>query len=441
MIKTIFKQIWNQRRTNAWIFLELLIAGFFLWTVIDPVYVLTVRHLMPKGYEEEGRYILNVGAYMPGHAMRDTTITGDQIKEGYLRLARLVKDCPEVESICIVNNASFPNAGSWNGNQFYPDTASVTADRYVPVQHYETFVDEGSDIFRTYGIKDVHTGKDLVLPEDAHAKVRCYLSEHLALELFGTTNVVGRQVYDGQKNGFEVGGVFKNLKHRDFENYYNLSIKVSPTVWFWVSANLHLGNAIIFRLKEGVDFDAFNTRFKAEVAPHMQTANFYFNGFQPFKEARQANAEMRGVYNKLRLQYSLAAFALLCIFLGMVGTFWVRCNARRQEIGLMRSLGASVGKVRFQFYGEAALLVSMAFVCILPALAHVAKVNGMYGGSTISPNLVENLITNWWTESIPHFLMVSLLTYLLLLAVAVIGTAIPVSRAAKVLPADALRDE
>ena len=107
----------------------------------------------------------------------------------------------------------------------------------------------------------------------------------------------------------------------------------------------------------------------------------------------------------------------------------------------MRSLGASVGKVRFQFYGEAALLVSMAFVCILPALAHVAKVNGMYGGSTISPNLVENLITNWWTESIPHFFMVSLLTYLLLLAVAVIGTAIPVSRAAKVLPADALRDE
>ena len=441
MITKILKQMWNQRGTNAWIFLELVIAGFFLWTVVDPVYVLTVRHFMPKGYEEEGRYILNVGAYMPGHGLCDTTLTADQVKEAYLRLVRLVKDCPEVESVCIVNNASFPNSGSWSGNQFYPDTASVSADRHVHVQHYETFVDEGSDIFRTYGIKDVHTGEDLILPEDAYAKVRCYLSEHLALQLFGTTDVKGKKVYDSKRQDFEVGGVFKDIKHRDYENYYNLSIKVSPSVWAWSPASFHLLNAIIFRLKEDVDVEAFKTRFKAEVAPHMKTANFYFNGLQPFKEARIANAEMRGVYNKLRLQYSLASFTLLCIFLGMVGTFWVRCNARRQEIGLMRSLGASVGKVRFQFYGEATLLVSMAFVCILPALAHVAKVNGMYGGSTISSNLVDNLIANWWTESIPHFLMVSLITYLLLLAVAVIGTAIPVSRATKVLPADALRDE
>ena len=34
----IIKQIWNQRRMNGWIFIEIIIAGFFLWTVIDPMY-------------------------------------------------------------------------------------------------------------------------------------------------------------------------------------------------------------------------------------------------------------------------------------------------------------------------------------------------------------------------------------------------------------------
>ena len=51
MLKNIIKQVWNQRRMNGWILLELIIAGFFLWTVIDPVYVLMVNHFTPKGYE------------------------------------------------------------------------------------------------------------------------------------------------------------------------------------------------------------------------------------------------------------------------------------------------------------------------------------------------------------------------------------------------------
>ena len=45
MIKTIFKQIWNQRKMNLWIFLELLAVSVFLWLVLDPVYVLNVNKI------------------------------------------------------------------------------------------------------------------------------------------------------------------------------------------------------------------------------------------------------------------------------------------------------------------------------------------------------------------------------------------------------------
>ena len=67
MTSKIIKQIWNQRRMNSWIFIEVIIAGFFLWTVIDPMYVLTVNHLEPKGYEEDGRYVLQLGTYGQSH--------------------------------------------------------------------------------------------------------------------------------------------------------------------------------------------------------------------------------------------------------------------------------------------------------------------------------------------------------------------------------------
>ena len=73
MIKTIFKQIWNQRKMNLWIFLELLAVSFFLWLVLDPVYVLNVNKQTKRGYESEGRYVLDLSRYSKGHGDYDTT--------------------------------------------------------------------------------------------------------------------------------------------------------------------------------------------------------------------------------------------------------------------------------------------------------------------------------------------------------------------------------
>jgi len=54
---------------------------------------------------------------------------------------------------------------------------------------------------------------------------------------------------------------------------------------------------------------------------------------------------------------------------------------------------------------------------------------------------LANTIPNPWLSPKVQFVMVSLFTYLSLLVIALIGTLIPVRRAVKVLPADALKDE
>jgi ABC-type lipoprotein release transport system permease subunit len=50
------------------------------------------------------------------------------------------------------------------------------------------------------------------------------------------------------------------------------------------------------------------------------------------------------------------------------------------------------------------------------------------------------LVSEWLSPGV-QFTMVSLITYLALLVIALVGTLIPVRRAVKILPADALRDE
>ena len=146
------------------------------------------------------------------------------------------------------------------------------------------------------------------------------------------------------------------------------------------------------------------------------------------------------IYNKQRVQYALIIFSLLCIFLEMVGTFWIRAHARRQEIGLMRSMGASGTRIVQQFLCESWLLVTVGFALSLLGVANLLVI----GEGMVQPEGDYDAVANvnyWMFETMPHFVAVTILTYVLLLAISWIGTYIPVQHAIKVLPADALRDE
>ena len=439
MINKIFKQIWNQRRSNVWIFLELIIAGFFLWTVIDPVYIFTTYGLDDKGYNEEGRYVVRFGGYARGHGMRDTTVTREQQKEAFFSMVQLVRNQPEVEAYYIPLSNSFPNAPGWSGGQFFPDTLMAKEGNYVHSQLYSVITREGSDFFQTLGIKDALTGDEIRMPKDVDVRKLCFISETLANRLFGTAQVIGKKVYTSEVRFLEIGGVFKDFKTNDYESTYPLCIEFGDDFPYW-GDYAHTASFIVFKLKEGVDFDAFNERFKKEVAPHMNRANLYFKKFTQFGDYRKSLGEARGIYSNLRLKFSLAAFTLLCIFFGMVGTFWIRCNARRQEIGLMRSLGAPKSKVIKQFLVEAAILLTVAYAFSLLIVFNVLVVPEAMSKPVTYGEPLYAIISKWQTPGV-QFAMVSIATYLALLVIALIGTLIPVKRAIEILPADALRDE
>lgn len=436
MIRTILHQLWNQRRQNGWIFLELLVVSFFLWTVIDPIYVLTANRAIDRGYNPEGLYVVNIGMYDETNGNFNPDMASDSMNlVAYHRIARIVREQPEVECWSISANQSFPNSNSWSGTQVFADTASLhKKEGYVHAQWYNFITLDGSNLLRTYGMKDVRTGDDIRLPEQTQGKV--FISELLALRLFGTADAVGKKVYEDDEPS-EVAGVFRDFKHRDYEQPYPLIVHMyddmqgSPYMaWMY---------PFVIRLKPGVDESAFIQRFQQEVGSQLSIGNFYFDSLKKFSDMSEAYAMASGVTNKLRLQYALTGFALLCIFLGMVGTFWIRSNARREEIGVMRSIGASQRCIVRQFLIEAWLLLTTAFVLVIPFLLYHAYISGMYAVEMRS-YFVPN--PEYWQNRFGfHFSIVLIISYLILLIIALIGTYIPVVRAARTLPADALRNE
>lgn len=420
--------LWNQRRQNCWIFIELVIVTFFLWTAIDPIYVLISDMTIPVGYKEERAYALYMGYYDELHGKYDKKVDSTRIKKENLnRIVRVVKNCPEVESYALVSSYSFPNAPSWNGGQFYNDTLMVHS------QHYSFVQTEGSDLFRVYGMKDAKTGQIMSIPIDCAARKGVFITENLAMKLFGTMEAVGKNICYGDSTRHEVMGVLQNYKHWVDEQPTTLLIELESELleneWLQWAYN------VTFRLKPEVDAIAFEKRFKEEVAPQLAIGNFYFQKISRFAEIRQRHEDESGVTNRIRLQYALSGFALLCVFLGMVGTFWIRCNARKQDIGLMRSMGATSVYIGTQFMLETWLLVTVAFTVSLPLITHYVFVSGF------AKPTQNGSLEFWQNRPLIHFSIVTALTYTILLITALLGTCIPVSRALNVRATEALRGE
>ena len=47
----LLKQIWNERRSNGWLWSELLIVFVVLWYVVDWTYVTARTYYEPLGYD------------------------------------------------------------------------------------------------------------------------------------------------------------------------------------------------------------------------------------------------------------------------------------------------------------------------------------------------------------------------------------------------------
>ena len=428
---------------NGWIFVELLIVSFFLATVIDPIYDITSNLLRPSGFEMDHCYVANIKIIPQGSADFQEEEAGDSIHTAHFRhVVRMLRDLPEVQNFCYAMQMSVPSGNSWCGGQAMRDSSSFSQEDYENLPGYVHFQQfsfckaDGSDLFDVYGMTDAIHGGPLQIVDDPKGN-KLYLSAYCARRLFGDENPIGQTFYTGINDAHEVAGVYDDVKYTESWQPY-------PMVT-WVNAELEPSSWVTFyypvvlRLKEGVNEEAFLRRFKAEVVPTLKVGNLYCDGLTSFRELNTRRMARMGVTNKLRLQYALGGFALLCIFLGMVGTFWIRCQARRQEIGVMRSMGASRSRICSQFLTESWMLLTIAFVVVMPLLWFYFQQEGFY--------LVQqagHLVPNpayWQNQPVTRYFILMAITYLLLLLISLIGTYIPTRRTARVLPCEALREE
>lgn len=425
MKRMIIRQLWNNRRKNGWLLAELVLVTYFLWGVIDPIYVLLSNKYIDEGYETKGVYCLMIGEYPSSHSAYKRDQDVDSLKrQNFLRIFDEVRHYPNVETAVITLNQAFPHSSSYTGSMIHYDTLSFQTQI---MEYYD-----GGDFFGTFritnhGVESRQTSENSVLKS-------LFITEDVAKKLFNTIEeAAGKSVWvNDSTRMFSIVEVLGSFKSRSIEQPKSVVFIPTDKLKF---ESMPYSAQICFRAVDGISEKPFIEKFKKEMSSRLEKGNFYFINLKDFDVMRADNEYMTGTTNTLRLQLALVMFFLFCTFLGIIGAFWLRSNARRGEIGLRMALGSTRRNIHFQFLFEAWILTTIG--CLLGLIIVVQRVyhDGFAfpteGGSL---DLLQN-------QPFPHFTVVSMVVYLLLMLTATIGTWIPASRAASVNPTEALGDE
>ena len=425
MTSKIIKQLWKERGDNVWLFAELVIIAIFLWQAIDPLYTLNRVKNIPKGFNPENICRVYIHKYEKYNKDYDASVDSETDDASITAVFNNIVSLPEIESY--YGGFGIPYGVTLTTIHIYynENGEEDNGEGRKEIEPYYYSAVRG-EFFKVLQIKDIKTGQ---YPTQLQ-KGEIQLSRSAAMELFGTTDCIGREVeneYGIRK--LKITGVYEDFQPNPY------MIPESTVVANYAD---NPPEFIYLRLKEGVDRDSFIKRFNEELRPTLRVGNRYAGTMVDFESVIEENWYNVTHESKNRFQLFISFFALFCAFLGIVSTFWIRTNDRRGEIGIMRSVGASRRRIIGQFVTEALLLVSLAFAVALPLIVHLVASNDF--AQPLNATNEELAAYSNMFAPLPRFAVITAATYFIIAATAVIAAVIPAAKACNTDIADALRE-
>ncbi len=358
MIRHLFRLVWNRKRANALLVVEIAISFLVLFGVVllATFYVDNARR--PIGFDPTDVWVVGIDV------KQESDDTWDEATVVTTRnLALAVRDLPEVESVAAALSTPY---------SFSYATSSVTVDggREVEYQRAEV-TDELADVLKL----DVERGRWLDRDDVGADVTPVVVNARFARELFGDEDPVGRIVSTGRdaNDRFRVVGVVSEYR-KDGE----LSAGVN-SLFERADLNdpkLRPPRNLAVRVRPGT-----GPEFEQKLIGTLQAAGKDWSyEVKPLVELR--DDWIRIAMTPLVLGGVIAAFLLLMVGLGLMGVLWQNVAQRTREIGLRRVQGATAGDICLQFLGELLVVTSVALaagalvVGQLPLLGLTGPVSG-----------------------------------------------------------------
>lgn len=427
MWKLIITNLWSRRKRNGWLLAELVLVSVVTWVILDPVIVMLYDLSLPTGYDEDRLCLLDV-AKLDERAPQYDATASDTVD--FDRIIDKIRTLPEVESVAPIFSHAYMESLGNSSSSFGVDSTHTVSSSMM-------YFGQGQHYFDTYGFRPLPGSPSTEeLSAMGYADRDVVITRSLADALFPEGNALGKN-FGGWKGmvdeeePFRVVGVIEDV--RAWTNRRDAKLLFYCQNEFHTDYNCR----IVVRLKGGVTPDRFLHDFRPWMVKELRSGNLFIRKAIGYPQLIRDYEYQAGTTNSIRLNVALAAFFLVNLCLGVIGTFWLQTRKRSEEAGVMRSFGATPSGIVRMLLGEGAVLCTVAFLLGCFAYFQYAIKEGLSNGA----NWGEVMTDDWVSHFSTHFMGVSLIVYVILLVVVSIGIYIPARGISRVNPVDALRDE
>lgn len=429
MIRMILKQLWNRRRSNAWIFVELLLVYCLLWYMIDYFFVLEYNKSQRSSRDLNHTWQVDVALLSeehPEYQVGESDSTALEVN--YTRVLNRIRQYDGVEALAVLSEYSTPGGGSYRGD-FYRsvEDTSRTANGQIL-----TF-DPREDFFRVFNYRYPDGTPVSVHDFDWADPNAVVVGRLVETTLFPGGQATGQLIESpSTKQQFVIKGVVGDIKRFDYLRYQN-TYYIPERLSYHTIKKM----TIAVRNKTQVSDKQFLQSFKEEMNRELRIGNFYLKSVKSYNKINAEIENLFGQTRDVRIRTAMLLFFLVNILLCVMGTFWYRIRVRREEIGLRMAMGASRSDICRMLFTEGICLLSIA---MLPAI--LIEVQFVYAGMIDTLGRYgDNKLEYLPDYTILRFILTNCLTWLLLAITIMVAIWLPATKASGLAPADALHYE
>lgn len=342
MIKHICKLVWNRKRINFLITLEIFISFLVVFAVLVLAVYYTDNYRQPLGFDYQNVWNIQVEIIQKSGAAEKEE--RPQQLEKFKRVLAAVREFGEVESAAGGHYVPYMN-GNW---------INCTDHKGKNICYWGNSVtDDYKDVLRVQVARGRWFGKE----DDGASYQPVVINRQLARERFGDEDPIGKTLNPRDENkpqqkeekpdekyveerivgmvdDFRKNGEFAELKgYAFFRNSLKLEEDRPP-------------RAIAVRVQPGT-----TAAFEEKLIKRLQAeASDWSFTIKPLSQMRDEMNQQSIV--PMTAFAVVAGFLMIMVGLGLIGVLWQSVTQRIKEIGLRRAKGATKRRIHNQILGE-----------------------------------------------------------------------------------------
>jgi putative ABC transport system permease protein len=356
MISHYLKLIWNRRRSNLLIMVEIFLSFLVVFGVMTLCLRYADSYRRPLGFSRQDVWAVSIDLRTLEREGLGADVPAG-VFDTYREMLSAVRELPEVVDVAGASCTPYGHSHWTSGSTF-------------GAWHLRYGVSEATDRFANVLGLEITRGRWFDSRDDGARWMPVVINERLAREIFGAKDPVGNAIPQEKSSD----GTLAREKRvvgvvRDYRQDGELPGARAPENYLFQRHDLmdvtrRPPQNLLVKLRPGTRavFEEKLMRRLQEVARdwsfEVQTLD---NLREDWLEITLAPLVAFGV---------VAAFLILMVGMGLTGVLWQTVTQRTREVGLRRAKGATIVDIRAQILGE---LVVMTSVAVLAGVAVVVQ--------------------------------------------------------------------